>query len=293
MKKSHIVGIGEALWDVLPEGKKIGGAPANFAFHMSQFGYDAIAVSAVGDDDNGRELRDTLQSRGMKFLLPELDRPTGTVNVTLDAAGIPQYVITENGAWDHIPFTDQAAEIARHTACICFGSLAQRSPASRESIDRFIGLMPADSLRIFDINLRQRYYDKEIIESSLRKCDILKINDEETLTVAALFGFAPDPESVCRRLKEDYSLRAVILTCGAAGSRVYYGDEVSILSTPKVEVADTVGAGDSFTAGFCAALLAGCSIARAHAVAVETSAYVCTQKGAMPLFPERITDMIK
>ena len=216
MKKSHIVGIGEALWDVLPEGKKIGGAPANFAFHMSQFGYDAIAVSAVGDDDNGRELRDTLQSRGMKYLLPELDRPTGTVNVTLDAAGIPQYVITENVAWDHIPFTDQATEIARHTACICFGSLAQRSPASRESIDRFIGLMPADSLRIFDINLRQRYYDKEIIESSLRKCDILKINDEETLTVAALFGFAPDPESVCRRLKDDYSLRAVILTCAAA-----------------------------------------------------------------------------
>jgi len=293
MKKSYIVGIGEALWDVLPEGKKIGGAPANFAFHMSQFGYDAIAVSAVGNDDNGRELRDTLQNRGMKFLLPELDSPTGTVNVTLDDAGIPQYVITEDVAWDRIPFTGESEAIARNTVCICFGSLAQRSPVSRESIKRFIDLMPAGSLKILDINLRQHYYGKEVIESSLTRCDILKINDEETQTVARLFGLEPDMEHVCRRLKEDYALSAVILTCGAAGSRVYYGDEVSVLPTPKVEVADTVGAGDSFTAGFCAALLAGCSIARAHAAAVETSAYVCTQNGAMPLFPDRIKDMIK
>ncbi len=293
MKKSYIVGIGEALWDVLPDGKKLGGAPANFAYHMSQFGYDAMAVSAVGRDDNGRELRDMLETRGMKFLLPEVDRPTGTVDVSLDAEGIPQYVITENAAWDFIPFTEQMEAAARETACICFGSLAQRSPASRESIKRFIGLMPADSLKIFDINLRQHYYGKEVIASSLDACDILKINDEETQTVARLFGLDPDMESVCRHLKEDYSLRAVILTCGAAGSRVYFDDEVSVLATPEVKVADTVGAGDSFTAGFCAALLAGCPIARAHAVAVETSAYVCTQNGAMPLLPERIKDMIK
>lgn len=293
MKRSYIVGMGEALWDVLPDGKKLGGAPANFAYHMSQFGYDAIAVSAAGRDDNGRELRDTLESRGMNFLLPEIDRPTGTVDVTLDAEGIPQYVITENAAWDFIPFTDRMEAVARDTACICFGSLAQRSPASRESIRRFIGLMPADSLKIFDINLRQHYYDKEVIASSLAACDILKINDEETQTVARLFGLDPDMESVCRRLKEDYSLRAVILTCGATGSRVYFGDEVSVLATPKVEVADTVGAGDSFTAGFCAALLAGCTVARAHAVAVETSAYVCTQNGAMPLLPQKIKEMIR
>lgn len=285
--------MGEALWDVLPDGKKLGGAPANFAYHMSQFGYDAIAVSAAGRDDNGRELRDTLESRGMNFLLPEVDRPTGTVDVTLDAEGIPQYVITENAAWDFIPFTDRMEAVARDAACICFGSLAQRSPASRESIRRFIRLMPVDSLKIFDINLRQHYYGKEVIASSLAACDILKINDEETQTVARLFGLDPDMESVCRRLKEDYSLRAVILTCGATGSRVYFGDEVSVLATPKVEVADTVGAGDSFTAGFCAALLAGCTVTRAHAVAVETSAYVCTQNGAMPLLPQRIKEMIR
>lgn len=285
--------MGEALWDVLPDGKKLGGAPANFAYHMSQFGYDAIAVSAAGHDDNGRELRDTLESRGMNFLLPEIDRPTGTVDVTLDAEGIPQYVITENVAWDFIPFTDRMEAVARDAACICFGSLAQRSPASRESIRRFIRLMPVDSLKIFDINLRQHYYGKEVIASSLAACDILKINDEETQTVARLFGLNPDMENVCRRLKEDYSLRAVILTCGATGSRVYFGDEVSVLATPKVEVADTVGAGDSFTAGFCAALLAGCTVTRAHAVAVETSAYVCTQNGAMPLLPQRIKEMIR
>ncbi len=285
--------MGEALWDVLPDGKKLGGAPANFAYHMSQFGYDAIAVSAVGRDDYGRELCDTLESRGMNFLLPEVDRPTGTVDVALDAAGIPRYVINEDVAWDYIPFSERTEAIARDTACICFGSLAQRSPVSRESIKRFIGTMPADALKIFDINLRCHYYDKEIAESSLAECDILKINDEETQVVADLFGLDSDMENVCRRLKEDYSLRAVILTCGASGSRVYFGDEVSILTTPKVEVADTVGAGDSFTAGFCAALLAGCSIARAHAVAVETSAYVCTQNGAMPLLPDRIKNMIR
>lgn len=293
MEKSYIVGMGEALWDVLPDGKKIGGAPANFAFHMSQFGYDSIAVSAVGRDDNGRELRGTLEKKGLEFMMPETDYPTGTVNVTLDKAGIPQYVINENVAWDHIPFTDRMKQLAARTSCICFGSLAQRSPASRATINGFIGLMPEDSLRIFDINLRQHYYGREVIEAALGKCNILKINDEETQAVAPILGLDPDMEGVCLGLKERYALRAVILTCGAAGSRVYFGDEVSVLATPKVEVADTVGAGDSFTAGFCAALLAGCTIARAHAVAVATSAYVCTQNGAMPDLPAEIIGMIK
>lgn len=285
--------MGEALWDVLPEGKKIGGAPANFAFHMSQFGYDAIAVSAVGTDDNGTELCDTLEKKGLDFLIPRLDYPTGTVDVMLDGAGIPQYAINENVAWDHIPFTDEMKLLAGRTSCICFGSLAQRSPVSRATINGFIDLMPAGSLKIFDINLRQHYYSREVIEAALGKCSILKINDEETQVVAGLFGLDPDMEGVCRTLKERYSLQAVILTCGATGSRVYFGDEVSVLATPRVEVADTVGAGDSFTAGFCAALLAGCPIAQAHATAVETSAYICTQHGAMPVIPDRIKDMIK
>lgn len=293
MERSYIVGMGEALWDVLPEGKKIGGAPANFAFHMSQFGYAAVAVSAVGSDDNGRELCDTFSRKGLEHLLPAVDYPTGTVDVTLDDKGVPQYVINEGVAWDHIPLTEQMKRLAADTVCICFGSLAQRCPASRATIDTFIGLMPDDSIKIFDINLRQHYYDKEVIHASLEKCHILKINDEETHVVARMFGIEDDMETVCRHLAREYSLHAVILTCGAVGSRVYFGRNVSQLPTPQVEVADTVGAGDSFTAGFCAALLAGCSFERAHAVAVATSAYVCTRHGAMPELPESIKRMIE
>ena len=187
--KQYIVGIGEALWDVLPEGKKIGGAPANFAYHVSQFGYDSLAISAVGADALGDELLSKFDERGLHYLIPRIDYPTGTVQVTLDAEGVPTYDIREGVAWDNIPFTPELEEVARHTRAVCFGSLAQRSSVSHDTIRRFLDATPTDCLKIFDINLRQNFYTKETLQESIKSCNILKINDEELVTLGRLFGY--------------------------------------------------------------------------------------------------------
>lgn len=293
-QENYIVGIGEALWDMLPEGRKIGGAPANFTYHVSQFGLDAVAVSAVGDDALGEEIRHIFDEKGLQSHLASVAYPTGTVEVTLDAKGVPQYDICEGVAWDNIPFTPELEALARNTIAVCYGTLAQRNTTSRQTIESFIEAMPAESIKICDINLRGTFYNKEVIESSMRKCDILKINDEEIVEVCRLLGM----ESATQRmaalsLMGRYEIDMLILTCGTEGSYIFCMDGTeSFLPTPKVEVADTVGAGDSFTGAFIAALLMGKEVKKAHALAVEVSAYVCTQNGAMPELPERIIDKL-
>ena len=285
----YIVGIGEALWDCLPEGRKIGGAPANFAFHAGQFGFQSLAVSAIGNDELGDEILEELNQRNLCHLLERVDFPTGTVQVALDEKGIPCYEILEGVAWDNIPYSEKLDEIARNCQVVCFGSLAQRNEVSRETINRFIDAMPESegSLKVFDINLRQNFYDEEIITSSLKKCNVLKLNDEELVIVSRMFGYPELSQSeACRRILDAYGLRMLILTCGTDGSSVFTAGETSFHPTPKVEVADTVGAGDSFTGSFIASILKGKSIFEAHRRAVEVSAYVCTQNGAMPILPD-------
>ncbi len=291
-----IAGMGEVLWDMLPEGKKLGGAPANFAYHIAQFGFESTVLSAVGTDAPGDEALEILRNKGLAERIERVDYPTGTVQVTLDGAGIPQYEIREHVAWDNIPFTARIEELARRTRCVCFGSLAQRSPVSRDTIGRFLDAMPdgTDRYKVFDINLRQHFYSKEVIETSLDRCDILKINDEELTVIERMFGIGPDdPKRTCGALIGRYGLRMLILTCGAEGSYVFSADEASFLETPRVTVADTVGAGDSFTASFCAALLCGQTLREAHRLAVDVSAYVCTQAGAMPELPEELRNRLK
>lgn len=287
-----VVGMGEALWDVLPEGKKIGGAPANFAYHVSQFGLPSCVVSAVGDDALGKEITENFTSKGLNQLIAEVPYPTGTVQVEIDPAGVPQYEIKENVAWDNIPYTARLEQLAERTKAVCFGSLAQRNVVSRNTINRFFDAMPrtADSLVVFDVNLRQGFYNKEIICNSMKRCNILKINDEELVTVSRMFGYPGiDLQDKCWILLGKYNLKMLILTCGINGSYVFTPGNVSFQPTPKVEVADTVGAGDSFTAAFIASILKGKSVQKAHSLAVQTSAYVCTKKGAMPILPPELT----
>ena len=299
-----VVGMGEALWDVLPEGKKIGGAPANFAYHVSQFGLPSRVVSAVGEDKLGAEILDNFREKKLNCMIEQVPYPTGTVQVELDAEGVPcydikegvGYDIKEGVAWDNIPYTNALEGLAHCTRAVCFGSLAQRSVVSRETINRFLDAMPVtdETLKIFDVNLRQGFYTKEILCNSFQKCNILKINDEELVTVSRMFGYPGiDLQDKCWILLAKYNLKMLILTCGVNGSYVFTPGNVSFVETPKVEVADTVGAGDSFTATFVAALLKGMSITEAHRLAVDVSAFVCTQNGAMPVIPDYLKERMK
>lgn len=289
--KEYVVGMGEALWDVLPDGKKIGGAPANFAYHVSQFGLPGLAISAVGDDPLGDEILENFKSKGLNTHIEKVPYPTGTVQVEIDPSGVPQYDIKENVAWDNIPYTSDLKEIAKKTKAICYGSLAQRNIVSRETIGKFLENMPSDSLVVFDINLRQGFYNKEILTDSMQRCNILKINDEELVTVSRMFGYPGiDLQDKCWILLGKFNLKMLILTCGINGSYVFTPGHVSFQPTPLVEVADTVGAGDSFTAAFISSILKGKSVEEAHAKAVNTSAFVCTKQGAMPILPKEITE---
>lgn len=290
-----MIGLGEILWDCLPEGKQLGGAPANFACHAAQFGFDARAVSAVGTDALGDETIAALRARGVRYLLPRVAQPTGTVQVTLDASGVPAYDIRQGVAWDNIPFTPALKQAALRCRAVCWGSLAQRAAVSRQTIRTFIASLPPRCLKIFDINLRQHFFTPEILQESMACCDILKINDEEMDVVRRLFGIpSPDVQGACHALLRRFRLQALVLTCGAEGSHVFTAQGAhTFRATPRVRVADTVGAGDSFTAAFAAALLRGKSAAEAHRIAVDVSAYVCTQHGATPLLPQELTSAVK
>ena len=296
--KDYIVGLGEILFDCLPDGKKLGGAPANFAYHVSNFGLNGLAVSAIGRDEDGEQIKAELA-----FHLEEADFPTGTVKVTLSGNGVPQYDICQGVAYDNIPWTPQIEEIAKNSRGVCFGSLAQRNAVSRKTIHNFLDTMaPVGTLKVFDINLRQNWYSKEIIEESLVRCNVLKLNDEEIGVLCDLLdaGNVRQPsedaplqlvefEDQCREIMHKYDIEMIILTCGVHGSYVLYEDgKVSYQETPRVKVADTVGAGDSFTGTFVANLLQGKPVVEAHEKAVKVSAFVCTQNGAMPTVPQEL-----
>lgn len=280
-RKKVIVGIGELLWDMLPSGKAIGGAPANFAYHAGRLGEEGWVVSAVGDDALGHEILDVLDEKRLHSLVAMVDKPTGTVQVSLDDAGVPTYTIVEDVAWDHIPFTPKMQDLASRADAVCFGSLVQRN-GSRASVLKFLEAVPASALKVFDINLRQHFYTPEILRKSLEIADVLKINDEEIVTLSEMFGLGSDPREACRKLIGQYSLRFVLLTKGAQGSEVISPDEVIPQGVGKVDVVDTVGAGDAFTAAFTVAYLRGDSLADAQKLAGEVTAYVCSHKGAMP-----------
>lgn len=252
-----------------------------------------VVVSAVGDDALGNEIIDNFTDKGLNQLIEKVPYPTGTVQVEIDQAGVPQYEIKENVAWDNIPYTERLEALAKKTRAVCFGSLAQRNVVSRTTINQFLDAMPKgdDNLVVFDVNLRQGFYNKEILCNSMERCNILKINDEELVTVSRMFGYPGiDLQDKCWILLGKYNLKMLILTCGINGSYVFTPGNVSFQPTPKVEVADTVGAGDSFTAAFIVSILKGKTVAEAHTLAVKTSAFVCTQNGAMPLLPKELTD---
>ena len=273
--KPVVVGIGELLWDVLPTGKRAGGAPINFVYHATQLGAEGYAVSAIGDDVFGAEIVQELDKNGICHSLGIVEYPTGSVMVELKD-GIPTYTIIEGVAWDHIPLTQEAIDLVKKADAICFGTLAQRSSESRATIHALLSYAREEALRFFDINIRQHFYSKELIESLLELANVFKINDEELEMLRPMFGLEGTIEDMCRWFMKKYGLRYLVLTAGAEYSTIFSQEEGSTIPTPKVQVGDTVGAGDSFSGAFISSILTGKPLREAHEKAVKVAAYVCT-----------------
>ena len=285
MKK--ILGIGELVWDVFPEGKQLGGAPVNFAFFAKELGAEAYPVAALGTDELGDEAIQMLKPSGLSLdFIQRNSLDTSRVLVTTDENGVPQYEIVENVAWDAMECNTEVLALASEADVICWGSLAQRSEKSRESILAILDAAPETCLMVFDINIRQKFYTAEVIEESLKRADILKLNEDELPIVCELFGIEGTQAEQISQIIERYDLKNVIFTQGAVCSEVYdVAGLVSRMDTPKVEVADTVGAGDSFTATYVTSILLGKTPLQAHEMAVKVAAFVCTQNGAINPLP--------
>ena len=283
-KKPIIVGVGEILWDILPEGKKLGGAPCNFVYHAQMQGAHGLILSAIGNDDPGREILEVLESKQLSAELIQItDKPTGTVDVLLNEKGIPEYTIHEQVAWDFITPNEATEKAVSQADIICFGSLAQRNPVSQQTIGELLKGCKEGSLVVYDINLRQHYYNRDIIHQSLQSSNVLKLNEDELPVVKDLLGLFSEEEGVqIRELLEMYSLKLVGLTKGSEGSLLMTPTDQSYIQTPEVDVKDTVGAGDSFTAVMCMGFVKGQALHELHQAAVEISAFVCTRDGAMP-----------
>ena len=266
MSKPTVISLGEILWDMLPTGKRAGGAPVNFAYHASQNGAEGYAISAVGNDELGAELIADAHKAGINTLVQTNEYPTGTVDVAL-TNGIPEYTIVKNVAWDHIKLTDELIDAVSKADAVCFGTLGLRSPESHDTISDF--------------------YSKELIEELLGYATVFKINDDELLLMRDMFELpGTTDEEACNWFIKNFGLEYIILTGGATFSTIIAKDgEVSTLHTPHVEVADTVGAGDSFSGSFTGKILTGAPLKEAHRAAVNTSAYVCTKEGGWPTYP--------
>lgn len=285
MSKYNIVGLGEILWDLLPEGKKPGGAPANFAYHANVLGNTGVIAGRIGDDENGREMLQFLQELNLtdQYLQIDPDHPTGTVDVKLDENGQPDYTITEDVAWDFLSCTPEWENLAAQADAVCFGSLAQRSPVSRKAVRDFLEATGPDTLRIFDINLRQHYFSTELISESLDAADIVKLNNEELPQVAKMLLLDEGNNVVCsRQLIDRFDLELVCLTRGEKGSMLVTDNNVFEHSGYKVRVVDAVGAGDAFTAVLAHHYLRETPLERICEAANRYGSWVATQSGATP-----------
>jgi fructokinase len=285
-----VIGIGEILWDLLPAGPQLGGAPANFAYHAHALGARASVITRIGRDPGGMAILQRFKEIGLATDLVQVDpdAPTGTVTVVLDGEGVPQFTIHENVAWDLLELSSPAEMEVRRADAICFGSLGQRNPSARSSIQTLLAQAPVSAWRVFDINLRQQFFSREIIEQSLQFSNVLKLNEAELPLLAAMFGLQGTPQQQIGSLAKSFRLKIVVLTRGALGSLLWHNERWSEQGPRAVEVVDTVGAGDAFTAALVMGLLSGLDLIQVHAAAAQVAGYVCSQPGATPPIPESL-----
>jgi fructokinase len=285
-----VLGIGEVLWDMLPTGRMMGGAPANFAYHARLLGADGRVISRVGDDELGREIVARLEALGVPTQSITIDptHPTGTVTVDLAPDGQPCYTIHEGVAWDHLVPDPAILATVTEADALCFGTLAQRCEPSRSTIRQIVSQASKAAVRVFDVNLRQDFFSHELLDSSSRLANVIKLNDAELPIVSRLLGVRGSSREQMKALLEHYELRLVACTKGAEGSTLFDGSDWCEVPGITTRVVDTIGAGDSFTAAITLGLLAGWEIERLAQVANEIAAYVCSCEGATPPLPQRL-----
>ena len=290
----YVVGIGEVLWDLLPDGPQLGGAPANFAYHAQALGANAAVITRVGNDARGQEVRQRFQEMGLALAEVQVDEkaPTGTVSVSLASGGIPAYVIHENVAWDYIVATREALQWVRAAQVVCFGSLAQRHAVSRQAIQRLLSSAAASAWKIFDVNLRQDFFDRETIEHSLRLANVLKLNEHELPVIARMFEINGDPREQIREVATRFGLQVVALTRGAAGSLLYRDGQWAQAVAAAAKAKDTVGAGDAFTAVLSVGLMRDLELDEINRAANRIAAHVCSSPGATPPVPDELRRLL-
>ena len=289
---TNVIAIGELLWDVFPDQQRLGGAPANFAIHYAQLSGDnhsVALVSAVGDDDLGAAALASINQTKVKTdLVSTVSYPTGQVIVTIDGNGSPSYEIAADAAWDYLPASEAVAKAASVANVICFGTLAQRSPASRAAIQQTVSATPKTCLRVLDINLRPTMTDPQVFGRSLEIANVLKLSDEELPVLAEQFALTGDCESQLGELQKRFDLTAIAYTRGERGAILLRGDEISHCEGIRANVADTVGAGDAFTSAFTFGLLENRSLDKINERACKIAAFVCSQNGATPKVPSSV-----
>lgn len=285
-----ILAVGEVLWDLLPDGKQLGGAPANFTYHCRALGALARLVTRVGDDELGREVLERFRALGLPTETVQVDpeQPTGTVSVTLDRSGQPHFTIHEGVAWDRIRADEAGLAAAGEADAICFGSLAQRSELARQAIRTLVAAAPPTALRVLDVNLRPPFVDRNVIAASLELANILKLNDGELTELATMFGLPAGVREGMEELAGRFGLKVVALTRGAEGSLLLADGEWSDHPGQPTEVSDTIGAGDAFTACLVVGLLAGHPLDAINEHANRVAAYVCSQPGGTPRLPDAL-----
>jgi len=294
MNKFIIAGIGELLWDVLEESEELGGAPVNFSYHANSLGAKGYAISTVGDDRRGKAALAVLEKRKMstRYITVREGSVTGYVLANVDDKGVASYSFPDDVAWDHLTLAEPTLSLAKEVDAICFGSLGQRSPKARLAIVSFLQATRPDTLRIFDINLRQHFYTTEIIQNSLKLANVLKLNNEELEVLGVINDIKGDESSLLKKLVEKYNLQLAVLTRGGKGSLLVSPADISSHPGCPTNIVDTIGAGDSFTAATALGLLKGYNLSTINDHANRVAAFVCSQKGAMPLLPVDLRENI-
>lgn len=282
-----VIGIGEALWDLLPRGPQLGGAPANFAFHACQLGAESRIITRIGNDEDGRRMLQRFEEMDIDCSTVQVDDhlPTGAARVAFEPDGSPRFTIVDGVAWDSLALTDEALEAVRNANAVCFGTLAQRTAEAASVIHSLLAETPQSSVRVFDINLRQGFYNREMLDRSLKSANILKLNEHELTVLLPMFGLRGNMRQMASQLADRYNLNLVALTRAEHGSLLYQRGDWSEFPGRKVDVLDTIGAGDAFTAALVLGLLNQLPLDDIHRIAADVASFVCSQPGATPPLP--------